>query len=140
MVIIGLFLIVVAGAVGIDMIWKNNFPITDPTIFGQHLGIHHADAFFILGAIVGAAIMFGVVLLIGGLSRKSAKAVSRHRERKEADETREERDRLEAENSRLRRQAEEPQTEQKTEVRYIRPIHRDDDPLPPAPGATRADS
>ena len=58
-----------------------------------------------LGAIVGAAIILGAVLVAAGLRRKGAKAISRHR--KEAETASHDNNQLRDENLQLRRQLEE---------------------------------
>jgi hypothetical protein len=98
MIVIALLLIVVAAAFGIDLIWKNNVTITNPTVFGERLGIHSAASLFVVGAITGAAVVLGVALLLWGVRRKGANAVNRHHERRETRRVREDRDRLRSEN------------------------------------------
>jgi hypothetical protein len=92
MVVVGLLLLIVAAAFGIDLIWKNDVHITNPTVFGEKLGIHSAASLFVVGAITGAAALLGVALLVWGARRKGATAVSRRHERKETRRLREDRD------------------------------------------------
>jgi hypothetical protein len=101
MIVIGLLLLVFAAAFGIDLVWKNNFHITNPTVFGQSLGIHSAASLFVTGAITGAAVLVGIALLFAGMRRKGTKAVSGRRARKEALRLREDRDKLRSENAQL---------------------------------------
>jgi hypothetical protein len=100
MIILGLLLLVVAGAFGIDLVVKNNVHIANstanPTVFGERLGIHSAASLFVVGAITGAAVLLGVGLLIWGIRRKGVHVVSRRHERAETRQVREERDQLRA--------------------------------------------
>ncbi len=121
MMFIGLVLIVVAVIFGADMVLENNFHIPDPSIFGQSLGITSGPAFFIIGAIVGAAIMLGIALLLGGMRRKGAKAMSHRKEHKVAKRNEDDRDSLRSDNENLRSQLDEE--------------HRGDGA--PQPGATK---
>jgi hypothetical protein len=93
MVIIGLLLLIIAVAFGIDLVWKNNVHIANPTVFGEKLGLHSAASLFVVGAITGAAVLLGIALLLWGVRRKGASAVSRRHERTETRRLREDRDR-----------------------------------------------
>lgn len=101
MVVIGLLLLIVAAAFGIDFVWKNDFHITNPTVFGERLGIHSAASLFVVGAITGAVALVGLALLLSGARRKRANAVSRRQTRKEARQLREDRDKLRSDNAEL---------------------------------------
>jgi hypothetical protein len=92
MIVIGLLLLIIAAAFGIDLIWKNDVHITNPTVFGERLGIHSAASLFVIGAITGAAALLGVALLLWGVRRKGAGALSRRHERMETRRLREDRD------------------------------------------------
>ena len=92
MVIIGLLLLIIAVAFGIDLVWKNNAHIANPTVFGEKLGLHSTASLFVVGAITGAAVVLGIALLLWGVRRKGASAVSRRHERAEARRLREDRD------------------------------------------------
>jgi steroid 5-alpha reductase family enzyme len=96
MIILGLLLLVIAGAFGIDLIVKNDVHIANPTVFGERLGIHSAASLFVVGAITGAAVLLGVAVLIWGIRRKGVHVVSRRHERAETRRVREERDQLRA--------------------------------------------
>ena len=83
MIIIGLLLLIVAAIVGLNIVWKNTFQVPDVVLFGQTLGIHSARVFFLAGIIVGAVLMLGIALILGGIRRKGSKALQRRRERKQ---------------------------------------------------------
>jgi len=83
MIIIGLLLLIVAAIVGLDIVWKNTFQVPDVVLFGQTLGIHSARVFLLAGIIVGAVLMLGIALILGGIRRKGSKALQRRRERKQ---------------------------------------------------------
>lgn len=80
MIIVGLVLIVAGAAFGIDVAMKNRFTVGDVEVFGSTLGIHHAEQIFLLGAITGAVILFGLALLIGGIVRSRTKNVAHRRQ------------------------------------------------------------
>ncbi len=110
MIILGLLLLVVAVIFGLDLIWKNHFTIHSPALFGQTLGIHNAAELFILGAVTGAVLILGIVMLLAGMRRKGIKARQHRAQRKEArsarhtrDQVQQERDQVQAENERLHR-------------------------------------
>jgi hypothetical protein len=101
MIIIGLLLVIAAGAFGIDLILTNHHHLTDPSVFGQSLGLANDAAIFIVGAITGAAVLFGITLMAAGMRHKASRGVSHHRERKAARALRLERDDLAEQNERL---------------------------------------
>jgi hypothetical protein len=101
MIVIGLLLVIIAVVFGIDFVWKNNFHITNPTVFGESLGVHSAASLFVVGAITGAVVLAGIVLLLAGARRKGANAASRRKSRQQARRLREDRDTLRAENTDL---------------------------------------
>jgi len=70
MIIIGLLLLIVAAIVGLDIVWKNTLQVPDVVLFGQTLGIHSARVFFLGGIIVGAVLMLGIALILGGYAAK----------------------------------------------------------------------
>jgi hypothetical protein len=82
MVIIGLVLFLAAAIFGIDVADKNRFGTRDIQAFGDSLGLSGGAHLYILGAITGAALVLGFVLILAGLGRKGSKARSRRRERK----------------------------------------------------------
>jgi hypothetical protein len=45
-IITGSVLLIVAAVFGVDLIWKNHYPIRSPALFGQTLGIHNAAELF----------------------------------------------------------------------------------------------
>ena len=104
MVIIGLLLVAVSAIFGIDLVAKNRYKIPSLHVFGENIGLGGSARLYILGAITGAALMLGLVLLLAGLRRKSSKATTRRRERKAAAERQKEVERLQAENDQLRTQ------------------------------------
>ena len=97
MIIIGLLVLVATMAFGVDLVWKNDVHIANPTVFGEKLGIHSAASLFVVGVITGAALVVGVTVLVWGVRRKGASVVSRRHERQETRRLREERDRLRVE-------------------------------------------
>jgi hypothetical protein len=108
MIITGLVLLVVAAVFGLDLIWKNHYPIRSPALFGQTLGIGNAAELFAIGAIAGAILLLGISMMLAGLRRKATKARQHRAERKEAErkEARNagrDRDKAQEENDELRR-------------------------------------
>lgn len=110
MIIIGLLLLIVAAVFGLDLMWKNTFDIQNPVVFGQSLGIHSASVFFLVGAITGAVLILGIVLVLLGVRRKGHLAVRHRRERKRASSTQAARTELESDNAALRHELDEQQT------------------------------
>jgi hypothetical protein len=110
MIIIGLVLLIAAAGFGLDLVWKNQYSVRSPELFGQTLGIHNAAVFFVIGAITGAALLLGFALLLAGLRRKGSKARQRRQDRREARNASLERDRAQEENEKLRRQLEQDDT------------------------------
>lgn len=80
MIIVGVLLIVAGAAFGIDVAVKNRFPVSDLEVFGSTLGFHHAEQIFLLGAVTGAVILLGLVLLTAGTVRRRSRngAYRRH--------------------------------------------------------------
>ena len=75
MIIVGMVLY--AGAVfGIDVVIENRFTVSDIEVFGSTLGLHHAEQIFLLGALTGAVILLGLVLLIRGRSQSNKERCS----------------------------------------------------------------
>ena len=107
MIIVGLLLIVAGAVFGIDVAVKNRFPVRDLRVFGNTLGFHHAEQIFLLGAITGAVILFGLVLLIAGFVRSRSKAVVHRRQRRDVVENDQRGADLDVGNDRLRPAAEE---------------------------------
>jgi hypothetical protein len=110
MIIIGLVLLIAAAGFGLDLVWKNQYSVRSPELFGQTLGIHNAAVFFVIGAITGAVLLVGLALLMAGLRRKGSKARQRRQDRREARNASLERDRAQEENEKLRRQLEQDGT------------------------------
>jgi hypothetical protein len=106
-IITGLVLLIVAAVFGLDLIWKNQYTIRSPALFGQTLGIHNAAEFFIIGAIAGAILLLGVAMILTGLRRKGTKARQHRAERKEARNAGRDRDKAQEENDKLRRRLDE---------------------------------
>lgn len=107
MIIVGLILIVAGAVFGIDVAVKNRFPVRDLEVFGNTLGFHHAEQIFLLGAITGAVILFGLVLLIAGIVRGRSKAVAHRRQPRDVAENDQRGADLDVGNDRLRPAAEE---------------------------------
>ncbi len=104
MIIIGLVLLIAAAVFGLDLIWKNQYTMRSPALFGQTLGIHNAAAFFIIGVITGAVLLLGIAMMLAGTRRKGIKARQRRAERKEAKNAGRDRDKAQEENEKLHRQ------------------------------------
>jgi uncharacterized membrane protein len=104
MIIVGLVLLIAAAVFGLDLIWKNQYTMRSPALFGQTLGIHNAAAFFLVGAITGAALLLAIVLILAGLRRKGSRAKKHRAERKAARSAVRERDKAQEENEKLQRQ------------------------------------
>jgi ABC-type nickel/cobalt efflux system permease component RcnA len=104
MIIIGLVLLIAAAVFGLDLIWKNQYAMRSPALFGQTLGIHNAAVYFVVGAITGAVLLLGIALMVAGLRRKGTKARQHRAVRKEAQSAGRERDKAQEENERLRGQ------------------------------------
>jgi hypothetical protein len=102
-IIIGLVLLIVAAVFGLDLIWKNQYTVRSPALFGQTLGIHNAAEFFIIGAIAGAILLLGIAMMLAGLRRKGIKAKQHRAERREARNAGRDRDKAQEENDKLRR-------------------------------------
>lgn len=128
MILLGLLLIAAAVVFGIDLLAQNAFRVPDPVVFGNHLGVTGGRLFFLIGALVGAAVILGLVLMLGGLRRRSARALDRRRAHREiADD----RAALEAENAELRRHLDEERATRTTEhpgaepgyAEEVRPAH-----------------
>lgn len=104
MIIIGVVLVIVAAVFGLDLLWKNTYSITSPTVFGQGLGIHNVGVLFLVGVITGAVLVLGIVLILAGLRLKGSRAVEHRRERKRASRAADARDDLAADNAALRQE------------------------------------
>jgi hypothetical protein len=103
MVIIGLVLFVAAAIFGVDLADKNRFVLPRQIeVFGQNLGVNGSGRLFVIGAIVGAALLLGLVMILAGLRRKGAKASARRQERKGVHAQRGELQRLRIENAEMR--------------------------------------
>lgn len=100
---LGLAIMIVAGAVTLDVVLENTTN-TDASVVGQTLSNVDLGGFFTAGVLVGLAFMLGLMLLLAGLRRANRK----RQERKElersfagtathAETLQEERDRLAAE-------------------------------------------
>ena len=103
MIILGLLLLIVAVAFGLDLIWKNHYAIHSPALFGQTLSLHNAAELFIVGAITGAVLILGIAMILAGMRHKGTKARQHRAQRKDARSTRRDRDQVQAENERLHR-------------------------------------
>ena len=94
MIILGLLLLVLAVIFGADLVWQNHFTIAQVNVFGFDLSLGNSAALFIVGAIVGAAIMLGIALIIAGVGRKGTRAVRERQRHAEADRLKQENERL----------------------------------------------
>jgi hypothetical protein len=103
-VLIGLLLLVAAAVFGIDLVAKNRFAVRNLDLFGSSVGIHSASRLFVLGAITGAVVLLGVVLIVAGLGRKGSRAASRRRERRRTAAAISETETVRAQNVDLRQQ------------------------------------
>lgn len=102
MIVIGLLLLIAALVFGVELIFANHsVHIASPDIFGQSLGIHSAAAVFTAGAMTGAAVLLGLMLVASGIRRQGAKAVKHRRAAKAAARARDQRDELAANNLQL---------------------------------------
>lgn len=77
MIIVGMVLVAAGAVFGIDVVIKNRFTVSDIEVFGSTLGLHHAEQIFLLGALTGAVILLGLVLLIAGVVRSRTKNAAR---------------------------------------------------------------
>lgn len=98
MVVLGLLLLVVSGAVALGVVLSNTDPVS-ASAFGITLSDVTIGGFFLVGAITGLAFMLGLVMMAAGASRKRGKRVAARREVKGV---RSEREQLAAENEELR--------------------------------------
>jgi hypothetical protein len=98
-IIVGLILLVVAAVVGLDLLWKNTFPIPDPVLFGLALDIHTARGFMLLCLVLSAVLLVAVAVILSGLRRKGRNAFRRRQERKDAGRAVEDRDQFTADNA-----------------------------------------
>jgi hypothetical protein len=103
MIIIGSLLLVATVIFGAEFVFANHHHFTNPTVFGQSLGLSNDASVFIVGVITGTSVLVGLALVGAGMRHKATKAVTHHRERKDAKGTRSERDQLAEQNEELRR-------------------------------------
>jgi hypothetical protein len=101
-IIVGLILVIAAAAFGVDLVWKNDYSIRKPEVFGWTIDLHSAAALFLAGVVTGAVLLLGAGMLLNGARRKTAKASARRRQHRDAQEAIAERDRLLAQNEQLR--------------------------------------
>jgi hypothetical protein len=80
MIIVGVILVAAGAAFGIDVVMKNRFTVSDIEVFGNTLGLHHAEQIFLLGALTGAVILLGLVLLVAGVVRSRTKNIDNRRQ------------------------------------------------------------
>jgi uncharacterized integral membrane protein len=101
MVVLGLFLLIVAGVVTAAMVLQNT-DASMASVFGQAV---HATigGLFLAGVIAGAVAMLGVMLMLAGATRRRARRAGLKRQVREA---RGERETLAEENARLQRELE----------------------------------
>ena len=110
MIILGLLLLIVAAAFGLDLIWKNHYAIRSPALLGQTLSIHNAAEYFIVGAVTGAVLILGIALILAGIRHKGTKARQHRAQRKDAKNTRRDRDQVRRENERLHQRLDHDET------------------------------
>ncbi|MFF0310949.1 hypothetical protein ACFYSC_26270 [Streptosporangium sp. NPDC004379] len=106
MIVLGLLMIVLAGAAVIAVSWDETATATTPasfTVFDQTIQLSQLE-FFFAGAITGAVFLLGLSMIFSGMRRASEK---RRRFRETKLETRERVARLEAEKRELERKLEE---------------------------------
>ena len=78
MIIIGVLLVAAAVVFGVDLILKNHHAhMISPVVFGHSLGLTNEAALFILGAITGAAVLFGLALIVAGMRYRRIRVVRR---------------------------------------------------------------
>ncbi len=109
MTAIGLAIMIVAGVVTVDVVLENTRN-TDASVVGQTVANVDLGGFFTAGVLVGAALLFGFMLLLAGLRRARQKRLERKElvrsyegSAAQAETLQEERDRLAAELERERR-------------------------------------
>ncbi|MEU9837195.1 hypothetical protein AB0D67_37140 [Streptosporangium sp. NPDC048047] len=106
MIVLGLLMIVLAGAAVIAVSWDETATATTPasfTVFDQTIQLSQLE-FFFAGAITGAVFLLGLSMIFSGMRRASEK---RRRFRETKLQTRERVARLEAEKRELERKLEE---------------------------------
>jgi hypothetical protein len=101
-IIVGLILVIAAAAFGLDLVWKNDYSIRKPEVFGWTIDLHSAAALFVAGVVTGAILLLGAAMLLAGARRKTSKAIERRRQHRDAQDAIAERDRLLAQNEQLR--------------------------------------
>ena len=95
MIIIGVLLVAAAVVFGVDLILKNHHAhMISPVVFGHSLGLTSEAALFILGAITGAAVLFGLALVVAGMRYRRIRVVRRRGELGAVNGTRGERQNL----------------------------------------------
>lgn len=99
MVVLGLFLLVVAGVVTAAMVLQNT-DASMASVFGQAVD-STTGGLFLAGVITGAIAILGVMLMLAGLARRRARRVGLKRQVRDA---RGERESLAEENARLKSQ------------------------------------
>lgn len=81
MIIIGILLLAAAVVFGVDLVLNNHHAHTiSPVAFGHSLGLTSEAALFIVGAITGAAVLFGLALIVAGMRYRRRKVVRRRGE------------------------------------------------------------
>jgi hypothetical protein len=105
MVVLGLFLLVVAGVVTGAMILQNT-DASSASIFGQSVS-GTVGQLFLAGVIAGAVAILGVMMIVAGLARRRARRVGLKRQVRDAHT---EKETLAEENARLQRELEESRT------------------------------
>ncbi len=105
MVVLGLLLILVSGAVTLGVALSNTDPVS-ASAFGVSLSNVSVGGLFLGGVVAGFVLMLGIALLVSGASRKRTRRVAvKH----EVRSTRSEKEQLAEENAALRaRLADEP--------------------------------
>jgi membrane protein implicated in regulation of membrane protease activity len=98
MVVLGLLLLLAAGALTAAVVLANTDPVAI-IAFGQSAAGFTIGGLFLAGAITGAIAILGVTMMLAGLSRRRARRVVLKREMRDV---RDERETLAEENARLR--------------------------------------
>jgi hypothetical protein len=105
MVVLGLFLLVVAGLVTGAMVLQNT-DASSASVFGQAVN-GTVGGLFLAGVIAGAVAILGVMMIVAGLARRRARRVGLKRQARAAHS---EKETLAEENARLQRELEESRT------------------------------
>jgi uncharacterized protein HemX len=112
MVVLGLLLVLAAGALTLSVVLDNTDPVA-ATAFGVSLSDVSVGGLFLAGAAAGVALGLGLVMLVVGAARKRGKHVE---QRRKVRTVRSENEQLAEENARLRSQVVAPYPDAGPEV------------------------